>query len=105
MLFSIPPRQIHDVAQLVATQITCQVVQEELGLALLEVRRAPTVMGRDHHVWQIPQRRVRRQGFLIEDVQRRTPDLPLSQGLDERFVIDNGAAGDIDQPSVGSHPA
>lgn len=87
---------------------TFQFVHQDLGLeqpldirgentqaSVLLTLRLPADMWRDEAVPRLPQRVVLGQRLRIRHVQRRTPDLALGQGLDERRAVDDGPAGNI----------
>jgi hypothetical protein len=53
-------------------------------------------MWRKNNIGRSAQRRIRRQRFNFENIQRRTGDLPLSQRLRQRRFINQTAASAID---------
>ena len=55
------------------------------------------MVGGDDHLVHLPQRRLRGQGFLLEDVQRRARQLVRPEGRDQRRLVDDRPAGDVYQ--------
>ena len=55
-------------------------------------------MRRHDDVVHVEQRIERVHGFLLEDVEGRTGDVAVPQRIPERRLVNNAAAGDIDDP-------
>ena len=53
-------------------------------------------MRREHNIGRITQRRIGRQRFNFENIERRAGDLPVPQRLSQRRFIDQTAASTID---------
>ena len=60
-------------------------------------------VGRDDHVVHLPQRRVLGERFGLEDVEGTACDRAGPERLDQRRLVDDAAAGDVDEIRVLAH--
>ena len=81
-------------------EVRAQVLAEEVDDALVLGGDRARGVGADEDVRQVPERAVGRQRLLLEDVERRTAQPARAQRLDERCLLDDVAAGDVDERSA-----
>jgi len=58
---------------------------------------------RDDDVGELPERAVDRQRFGGEHVEPRTAEVSVEQAPDQRLLVDDLAAADVDEPRAGAH--
>src|SRR6266550_401365 len=88
---------VEDVAERLATQVAAQVVAEDLGDARVLLRDRARGMRTDDHIRHVPERRVLRRRLFTEHVEGRTSKPFLLERTDQRVLVDQGAAADVDQ--------
>ena len=60
-------------------------------------------MGRDNHLLEVPQRRLLGERFGLEDVEARTGDRTSVERVDQRRLVDNWPASDVDEICIVAH--
>src|SRR4051794_32782411 len=99
----ISPSLIDLIQQSLACQKALHVVDNEAIMALPEAICNSGSVRRDEDVIEGPERRVSRQGFLIEDIERCASDTAVLQSVEQGGFVDQRPSGDVDQVSVGLH--
>ena len=82
---------------LFAAQAGEQIVDGAAGHEKTGLIGSAAKMGQDDAVVEPQEGMVARQGFRIGDVHDGAGDLVLPERVDQRVVVDNAAAGDVDQ--------
>src|SRR6185369_17415264 len=98
---SVPPDAVDHVTQRTTGEIAGEVVVED-GRDLVRGAR-PGDVRRHDHVVELPERMARRQRLAVEDVEHGARDLLALERGQERRLVDDGAASDVDQPAARLH--
>src|SRR5262245_40131326 len=100
---SVPRAGIHHVPECLAAAEADEVVAEQVDAAVEDPGRRPGRMRRQDHVRHVPVGRGLRQRLVAKRVERGAPDPVVAEGADERRVVDEPPAGDIDEPRLALH--
>src|SRR5215210_3646371 len=89
---------VQHVQQLLAGEITAQVLAEQVGLCGVDqVRHNVRSVGADDDVIELPQRALLGQRLDLEHVERRPGEMAALKRLDERRLIDHGTPPYVDE--------
>ena len=81
-----------------------QVVAEQLDAPVEHAAAGPRRVGREDEVGHVVQRRVGRQRLLPERIQHGAAHGAAAERPHQRPLVDEAAAGDVDEPRAGLHP-
>src|SRR5258705_3937183 len=96
-------RQLLHIEHRLAAQPMTEVGDKHLRAAVFIARGCGRGMRRHHDIGQIPQRRIRRQRLLPECVDRGAAEMPALNRFEERCLVDDVAACDVDEPCTFAH--
>src|SRR5215211_3825362 len=89
---------VQHVQQLLAGEITAEVLAEQVGLCGVDqARHNVRSVGADDDVIELPQRALFGQRFDLEHVERRPGEMAALKRLDERRLIDHGTPSYVDE--------
>src|SRR5439155_11961603 len=94
---------VDDVAEGLSQDPALYLVVEHTGEFRLPAAYVARHVRTDDHAGQIPQRALRWERLLLEDVEGRTRDLPGEQRFDQGGLVHRRATPDVDEPRGGLH--
>jgi len=90
-------RGVHRVARCAARQVFDDLIRDVEGDVHLGLSRAGAEVRGHHHLLELQERIARVRRFLGEDVDGGAGDVPGTDGAGERLLVDDAAAGDVDE--------
>src|SRR6266550_2386382 len=93
---SVQPLLVQHVAERFADQIAAQVLAEDVGDPRVFLRDRARRMRAEDHVRHLPEWRARRRWLVAQDVERRAGQSFFLQRSDQRVLVEEGAAADVD---------
>ena len=100
--FSVAPLPIDEVKHPITLLAPLEIRHQNIKSPLTILGTQPTDVRRDDDVLCIPQRVVFGEGFRVRDVEGGATQLAVVEGGDEGGLIEDLAAGDIDDEGSGS---